>query len=181
MIDQRLYQALSKRLFGEAGLATYAALDGCMIDQLPQKLEVAKLDHACLFSGQLDPLLEAAAPWLVQLKPGNAFSESVLREGWNAHWGIVLQTGTGVDLGALRQHLRRQLRVAAPGGQNLFFRFYDPRAFRAVVPHLNDEQRKEFLGPIRKAWIEGEDPASVLLFQPGQAATGQSHPLAVAA
>lgn len=181
MIDQRLYQALTKRLFTEPGQATYAVLDGCMVDQLPQRLEAARLDHACLFSGQLDPMLEAAAPWVVQLKPGTAFTESVLREGWNAHWGIVLQTAAGTDLAALRQHLRRQLRVSAPGGQSLFFRFYDPRAFRAVVPHLDEAQRREFLGPIRKAWIEGTDPTCALLFQPGQAATGEPLPLAAAA
>ena len=43
-------------------------------------------------------------------------------------------TDADTTLLALRSHLRRILRVAAPGGESMLFRFYDPRAFRTVVP-----------------------------------------------
>lgn len=180
MIDQRLFQGLHRHLFSGSALATYAVLDGCMVDQLPQRLAVSGLEHACLFSGPLDPMLEAAAPHIVRITSSSAFTERVLREGWNANWGIVLQTGTDIDLATLRQHLRRQLRVSAPGGVSLFFRFYDPRAFRAVVPTLAADQHGEFLGPARKAWVEAEDPSTLLLFQPVSVAGGPVQPLPLA-
>src|SRR3546814_12880761 len=78
-------------------------------------------------------MLEAAAPHLVRLRADDRFTDAILREGWNAHWGIVLRTAPGTDLYAVRQHLRRFLRVIGADGKAMFFRFYDPRAFRSDV------------------------------------------------
>src|SRR3546814_1808571 len=57
---------------------------------------------------------------------------------------IVLRTAPGTDLYAVRHHLRRFLRVIGADGKAMFFRFYDPRAFRVVIPTLGGAERRDF-------------------------------------
>ena len=147
---------------GQSGV--YAVLDGAMIDQLPSRLDASGCEHACLFSGELDPMLEAAAPHLVQLQQDHPFTRAVLSLGWNDHWGIVLHAGGDMDFHAVRQHLRRHLRVVDAGGNPMFFRFYDPRVFRMVIPVLASKTRREFFGSIRRFIVESDQPDAVRCF-----------------
>ncbi len=147
---------------GQAGV--YAVLDGAMIDGLPARLDASGCEHACLFSGDLDPMLEEAAPHMVQLHRDSPFTEAVLGEGWNDHWGILLQAGAGMDFYGVRQHLRRHLRVLDAAGEPMFFRFYDPRVFRMVIPQLANKSRREFFGPARRFVVESEQADAVLCF-----------------
>src|SRR3546814_4774527 len=104
-----------------------------MVADLPERLRAAGCDYSCLFSGDLDTMLEAAEPHLVRLRADDRFTDAILREGWTAHWGIVLRTSPGTDLYAVRHHLRRFMRAIGADGQAMFFRFYDPRPFRVVL------------------------------------------------
>ncbi|MDQ3160986.1 MAG: DUF4123 domain-containing protein, partial [Pseudomonadota bacterium] len=119
-----------------------------MINGLPARLAKVAPDAACLFEGSLDPMLSAAAPYVMKLVPQSGAAQLALKEGWNDHWGIVFLTEDGLDLRAVRAHLRRVLRVSAPDGSSMLFRFYDPRAFRTVIPILEPAARREFFGPI---------------------------------
>ena len=164
MIPQGQYDSLHKMVFGQPTRAVYAVMDGAMIEGLPDRLAQLAPDAACLFEGALDPMLSAAAPWLVKLDPGSAVTQMALRDGWNGHWGIVLLTDAGLDLRAVRAHLRRVLRVRTPDGSSMLFRFYDPRAFRTVIPVLDAPARKDFFGPIHGVYVEGRSADSVLFF-----------------
>jgi hypothetical protein len=193
VIDQPQLDALQRILF--AGLAArperrhdgngaapvhavYAVLDGCMVKQLPTRLHESGCEYSCLFSGRLDPALEAAAPYLVRLDPQAAFTRSVLREGWNDHWGIVLQAPAQTDLYAVRHHLRRFLRVTGPGGRAMFFRFYDPRAFRVTIPGMRRADYREFIGPLLGIYTEGRSVDTLLHFAADGAPQGKALPLA---
>jgi hypothetical protein len=164
VIPQGQYESLHRMVFGQPARAVYAVLDGAMIDGLPGRLAQVAPEAACLFEGALDPMLSAAAPWLVKLAPDSGATQMALRDGWNGHWGIVLVTEAGLDLRTVRAHLRRVLRVRAPDGASMLFRFYDPRAFRTVIPVLDASARREFFGPIQGVYVEGRGPDSVLLF-----------------
>lgn len=181
MIDPKSMERLRSLVFDAAGTprdGVFAVLDGAMVDQLPARLKASGCPYSCLFSGSLDPMLEAAAPYLVQLRPDDPFSESVLRQGWNDHWGIVLHVGPGLDLYEVRQHLRRHLRVTDARGQAMFFRFYDPRAFRIVVPELDRKTRRDFFGPVTRFVVEGERGDAVLCFESNGAQLGRRVALA---
>ena len=154
MIAQGQYELLQRAIFAHPGRSVYAVLDGAIVDNLPARLNRHAPDAMCLFSGQLDPMLEAAAPYMMELRADTDIAQMALREGWNEHWGIVLVVDPGTDAYALRSHLRRNLRVTSPGGEPMLFRFYDPRAFRTVVPMLDADQRKAFFGPIQGCYIE---------------------------
>ena len=164
VIPQGQFESLQKMVFGQPAYAAYAVMDGAMIDGLPDRLAQVAPDATCLFEGALDPMLSAAAPWLVKLDPDSAVTQMALRDGWNGHWGIVLLVDAGMELRAVRAHLRRVLRVRGPDGSSMLFRFYDPRAFRTVIPVLDPPARREFFGPIHGVYVEGRTPDSVLFF-----------------
>lgn len=164
MIPDDQYETLRKMVFGHRNKAVYAVMDGAMIDDLPGRLGKIAPQAACLFEGALDPMLSAAAPWLVQLEEGCSASRLALHEGWNGHWGIVLITSPDIGLRGIRAHLRRVLRVRSPDGSSMLFRFYDPRAFRTVIPVLDAPARRDFFGPIDGVYVEGRAPDGVLYF-----------------
>ena len=165
VIEPGQYEQLQRAVFASGSQRVFAVLDGAIIDGLPALLQRHAPKAMCLFSGDLDPMLAAAAPYLVELQPGSAAAEMVLRDGWNAHWGIVLQVDEGTNASALRSHLRRVLRVATPDGRAMLFRFFDPRAFRTVIPTLDADQQKQFFGPIKGCYTEGRSASSALYFR----------------
>lgn len=164
VIGQGQYEQLQRAVFGQRQRPVFAVLDGAIIDDLPARLSKHAPDAMCLFSGDLDPMLAAAAPYLLPLEPDDAATRLALLEGWNEHWGIVLVADPGTDVYSLRAHLRRVLRVATPGGASMLFRFYDPRAFRSVVPTFDTAQRKAFFGPIHGCYTEGRSNDCALYF-----------------
>jgi hypothetical protein len=181
VIPQGQYESLHRMVFGHPARAVYAVMDGAMIDGLPGRLAQVAADAACLFEGALDPMLSAAAPWLVKLDPDSSAARMALRDGWNGHWGIVLLTDAGLDLRTVRAHLRRVLRVRAPDGASMLFRFYDPRAFRTVIPVLDAAARREFFGPIHGVYVEGRSPDRVLFFARDGKPEPRALPLSTAA
>lgn len=181
MIPQGQYETLHRMVFRQPAQAVYAVMDGAMIEGLPGRLAQMAPDAACLFEGALDPILSAAAPWLVRLAPESQATQMALREGWNGHWGIVLATDASLDLRAVRAHLRRVLRVRGPDGSSMLFRFYDPRAFRTVIPVLDAAARREFFGPIHGVYVEGRSPEGVLYFARDGKPEPRALPLSTAA
>ena len=74
------------------------------------------------------------------------------------------QFDIAADMLNLDSGLRRILRVSAPDGTSMLFRFYDPRAFRTVIPVLEAAVRREFFGPIHGVYVEGRTPDCALYF-----------------
>ena len=181
MIGQGQYELLQRAVFAHPSRPVYAVLDGAIIDDLPARLSQHAPNAMCLFSGALDPMLAAAAPYVVEIKADSGAAQLALRDGWNDHWGIVLVADPGTDVYAMRSHLRRILRVATPGGQSMLFRFYDPRAFRTVIPVLDAPARKDFFGPIHGVYVEGRSSDSVLYFARDGRPEPQALPLPTAA
>jgi hypothetical protein len=173
MSTDSLLHALRRHLFADPGRKAYAILDGCQIEDLPAWLKSSQVTCACLFDGPLDPMLEAAAPQIVMLASDQPMTEAILREGWNKQWGVILLTPARVDIGALRQHLRGLLMVDLPGGRHAIFRFYDPRVFKAVLPHLNHQQRSALFGPISAWFMQGNSVDTALCFEPGRGTEGR--------
>ena len=152
VIPQGQYEALHRTVFGHPTLAVYAVLDGAMIEGLPARLAQVAPDAACLFEGSLDPMLSAAAPYVIKLAPQSAAAQLALKEGWNDHWGIVLVTDASVDLRTVRSHLV-----------------------------LDAAARREFFGPIHGVYVEGRTPDSALYFARDGKPEPQSLPLPAAA
>ena len=139
---------LDLRIFTElpAEEPLYAILDGARDRSIADWIQRSRAPAWCLYSGALPPVLAEAAPWLLRLGRGHAFTTEFFEQGWGWEWGIALASTKPVK--ELRRHLRRFLRAQTEDGLRMAFRYYDPRVLRVYLPTLNAQELTTFFGPI---------------------------------
>ncbi len=59
---------------------------------------------------------------------------------------------------------RRFLRIKTDDGQQLYFRYYDPRVLSIFLPTCDASQLQEFFGPVNQFIIEDPTRQRTLLF-----------------
>ena len=163
MPDKARIEMLHKQVFADEGHHTYAVLDGASVDGLLPKLGQPNPPHVCLFTGELEPELAEAAPYLVELKSDDPFAAWVLAEGWGKHWGIF--ASSPADLRTLRGHCRSLVKVWDENGEPMYFRFYDPRVLPTFLPTCSTQQLASMFGPVSAYRCETTDPAVLLCLQ----------------
>lgn len=149
--------------FEPEGTGLFAVLDGARNPEIHRQLQLSALEYESLFSGQLSPKLRAASPFVVRLQPQDAITQFLVEQGWGKAFGIFVAWHAG--LGSLRRHLRTLLRVRAEGGRKLYFRFYDPRVLRAVLPTCSPEQLRDTFGAIRRIDMESASGRELVRFR----------------
>lgn len=138
-------ETIAASLFAGTG-RLIACLDANRIRNLPTVLAASGCDHLCLFTGALAEDAPEQAPWLVSLAITDRLTRHLLQsaEGRAHHpfayreaeAGIFL--ATDMPLQALRQHLRRFLRVRAQDQRYFFFRFWEPAVAEVYFTGLED-------------------------------------------
>jgi Domain of unknown function (DUF4123) len=118
------------------------------------------LEYSCLYSGVLPPAIERAAPYLVQLVFEGSYTRRLLESAWGNSWGVILRCDA--SLSTVRRHLRQFLMVRDPRGQQVLFRYYDPRVLRTYLPTCTEDELERFFGPIESFWIEGKESQNIL-------------------
>jgi len=156
VVIEQLWQALP----GEQDWKVFAILDGARDERIYPHVIESTLEHCCLYRGELEPDLAAAAPYLVQLEPDAPFTGWMIAQGWGDSWGIFAKAPA--TLPELRRHFRRFLMVYDPNGNPLYFRYYDPRVLRVYLPTCNAEETAALFGPVERYFLEAED-ANVLM------------------
>jgi hypothetical protein len=130
-------------------------LDGARTIDIFRMLLACHLEYASLYSGQLTPELEIAAPYLVQLDHGYRDTHQFIQRAWGNSWGVFLRSDT--SLKKLRRHLREFLVVRDERGNRLLFRYYDPRVLMVYLPTCTSSELRTVFGPIECFWTEGPD------------------------
>lgn len=138
-------------------------LDGAHTIDIFRLLLACHLEYACLYSGQLTPELEIAAPYLVQLDHGYRDTHQLIQRAWGNSWGVFLRSDT--SLKKLRRHLQEFLVVRDTKGNHLVFRYYDPRVLRVYLPTCVTSELRAVFGPIECFWMESESPEYMLDFR----------------
>ena len=151
VVIQQLWQPLP----GEQDWKVFAVLDGARDERIYPRVIESALEHCCLYRGELEPDLAAAAPYLVQLEPDAPFTEWMMAQGWGDSWGIFAKAAA--SLPELRRHFRRFLMVYDPNGKPLYFRYYDPRVLRVYLPTCTVDELHTIFGPVRRYCLEDED------------------------
>lgn len=156
-------EALDKALFEAAGdERLYAIVDGARHDDIYPAVETANPNTRCLYKGSLTEELKKAAPHLVLVLPGRPFLGKVLEKGFGDNWGIFLTSKASLD--ELEKHFRRFLMVKTEDGDELYFRYYDPRVFRLYLPTCNPEEAEFIFGPVSAYLMESEDGSKLLKY-----------------
>ena len=113
-------------------------------------------EHACIVSGELDPVLAAALPWVVALDPHEPLTREWRSLGEGRNWGIMMQSA--MPLGQVRLLFKTFLNTMLPDGRMVLFRFYDPRVFRAFIRAAKPQERAEWFRGIARYSVESEQP-----------------------
>lgn len=124
----------------------YAILDAARQEDVPALLEGSKLQYQSLYEGIEGQAMADAAPYLVRLTPESPLLETLVRRGWGDSWGIYLTSLA--PFAEVRKHFRRFLLVKLADGEEVYFRYYDPRVLRVFLPTCTPQEAAQFFGPI---------------------------------
>lgn len=122
----------------------YAVLDCARHPAIHDLVERSYREKSCLFAGKLEPELERAAPFLLELQPSDSVTDQILLRGWDDAWCILVRTETSFR--TLRRHLRTFLRVKTEEGRFLLFRYYDPRVLSRYLPTCTPGELEQVFG-----------------------------------
>jgi hypothetical protein len=133
---------------GDSTLATYCIIDGAACDELLPQLDQHQPDHCCLYAGDLDDDVAEVAPYLIRLEADEPFTGWLLEAIGHKPWGIFCKAPS--TLRELRKHFRKFLIVKGPNGENLYFRFYDPRILPTFLSTCDGGQQEEVFGSVEE-------------------------------
>jgi len=142
------------------GSKVYAVIDAARAIELIGAARQRGLDAYTLFTGDLAEEVGHVGPCLVPIPELERFAGS-WSDAMGKLPGVLLTTGAGLD--AIAHHLRGLFLAEDEEGAAYFFRFYDPRVFRAYLPTCTSEERAAFFGPVQ-GWVVETDEAEPELF-----------------
>lgn len=160
-------QVVSKIVGRDCWMVVDAARDKRVFEML---LDCFYTEHRCLFRGATGTELELAAPYLVSLKWDDEKTRRFLKVAWGRSWGIFLHCDAREQ--ALISHLRELLVVRDPSGNEMIFRYYDPRILRNYLPTCTPNEWKMVFGPIKRFLMEDDEPDVLLNFDIATGPTG---------
>lgn len=135
----------------------FALLDAARDPKILGLLRASKEPFESLYEGDVAKAREGVAPYLVALPPESPLLPA-LAAAWGQSWGIYFTCDK--PMADVRAHLQEFVRVQAPDGKTVYFRFYDPRVLRVFLPACDRTEIGQFFGPIRAFLLEGDDPAT---------------------
>jgi len=150
----------------------FGLLDAARSDRVLDLLRQSGEKYQSLYEGPQGRNLDNWAPYLVELPKDSRLLPWLLHEGWDNSWGVFLTCNS--PFAAIRKHFRHFLMVESEGGQQLYFRFYDPRVLRVFLAKCSDEESEMFFGPILCYFLEGEEPTTMLRLCSTDRSTSQS-------
>ena len=158
----------------------FAILDAARDIRILALLLHHKEECQSLYEGVEGAELAQVAPYLVRLTKDSRLLDALVKEGWGKSWGVYLTSAS--DLQEVRRHLRHFLQVKLPDGEQVYFRFYDPRVMRVFLPSCTAEETTQFFGPIKRYVMESEEPDKLWEFTTiGRGAVKKVVPLIAAA
>jgi hypothetical protein len=141
---------------------TYLLLDSAQIGTEISTAKELNPEFDSLYRGQSEISLTMVAPYLFPFNPQTDFGKWYMQNGWGNSWGVLAYSD--LDLKALVKHFRHFLMVKREDGEQLYFRFYDPRVLRVFLPTCDERQLNDFFGPVDFLICEDEDPGNGLVF-----------------
>lgn len=142
---------------------SYAILDSARIFGELNTAKKLQANFLSLFKDRNEEILSSVAPYLFPYKTDTEFGHWLMDKGWGNAWGIYIVSHASID--ELHRHFRKFLMVQTEDGQELYFRFYDPRVLRNFLPTCDPLQLNDFFGPIAKFIVEDKDPNKLLVFE----------------
>ena len=162
-LAERVLYYFTRKAEQLTGMRFYVILDNARDERIYPALAKYRCEYRHLYRGSLPPVLERAAPHLVEVNPRSAFTRWLIEEGWGLSWGIFLASPARLDV--LKNHFRELVRVKDEKGRVMYFRYYDPRVFRVYMPTCTTEELGAVFGQTRHFFVEGGDPSLMIEYR----------------
>jgi hypothetical protein len=143
--------------------ALFAVLDGASVPKLPTRLKEDGVQAVNLLSDKPAPDIALTGPWLVTMTQ-KTFADWVIAN-WGQHWGVLVTSAMPFE--ELVPHFRSLVQARLPDGRTVFFRFYDPRVLRVLLPTCDADQLQQIFGAASQFVMEDE-AGGVLRFGRGK-------------
>lgn len=144
--------------------SSYLLLDAARMDYLINEAEGINPTRKSLYIEDKTEFLNGVAPYIFQFAYSTPFANWFLKRGWGNAWGLLIKSSW--PLSELQKHFRKFLIVKIRNGEELYFRFYDPRVLRIFLPIFKPNQLREFFGEaIQTLLMEDEDPEFAIQFR----------------
>lgn len=135
-------------------LTSYILLDGARLESSLEKARNLNSVFYNLYSNSSDEELGDIAPYMFTFPYSEEFSSWIFENGWGNSWGVMFETKISFE--ECWKHFRKFLLVKTEDGDELYFRFYDPRVLKIFLPTCDKQQILEFFGPIESFIVEGD-------------------------
>jgi len=134
----------------------YAMIDACDAGAVPFKMrELGPERAACMYSGKAEEAYWDFAPYLATADAG--LLDWIVATLWKGPWGFFAVTET--NLATVRTHFKRFTFATMPDGQQVYFRYYDPRILPVFLENADRAELSQFFGPVRTFIVAGKWPA----------------------
>ena len=141
---------------------SHLLLDAARMDGEIENAKNLNAAFDSLYRGRSEESLSSVAPYLFTSEKETEFMKWYFEKGWGDSWGLMVFSSE--DLKTLVKHFRQFLMVKTEDGEELYFRFYDPRVLRIFLPTCDQKQLEEFFGPVEYFICEEEDPEKGTVF-----------------
>ena len=134
----------------------YFVLDAARIGRMLNDVMDFDLNIHSLYKYRSEEALADVAPYLIDVKNQLEFLSWYFEKGWGDSWGIFINSSENFE--NIFKHLRKFLIVQDEKGEELYFRFYDPRVLNDFFDVIEEEQAKEFFSGVNMYITETEIP-----------------------
>jgi hypothetical protein len=133
----------------------FAVLDAARDPRILELLHEAVDDHRSLYDGIKGEALADVAPYLVRFRKDSGLLSRLVEEGWGRSWGVFFTSPESMK--NVRRHFRRFLLVEEDETfARMYFRFYDPRVLREIMPIATTRQKDTMFDGLMAYLVEGE-------------------------
>lgn len=143
--------------------ANYLLLDAARMKDRFSTARESGTHFDCLYEDKTRDDLAEVAPYLFTM---DATAENlfawVIENGMGDSWGTFVVSDAGFI--PLINHFRKFLVTKTPRGKERYFRFYDPRVLKKILPGYDREQLINFFGPVEKLMVEGDTKDAIIEF-----------------
>ncbi|WP_225000344.1 DUF4123 domain-containing protein [Cesiribacter sp. SM1] len=143
---------------------SYILLDAARMEVRMEEAKELNPYHLSLYKGRSEEDLAAVAPYLFSVpEDEDDFLNWFMEQGWSDAWGVIVSSQASFE--ECYRHFRKFLIVQTELGEELYFRFYDPRVLKIFLPICDKHQIIEFFGPVDFFACEGDSRDEALVFQ----------------
>lgn len=134
----------------------YALLDAIRDPRIPTFLDASGEQYQRV--DESNP----TSPFLALVPSQSQLLDVLIKDGWNHNWGFYFAASMTFE--SALWHWRSFVTLRNANGQQVTFRFWDPRVLRAVVPAMTPEESAGFFGLISRFIVEGDTPELAVEF-----------------